>query len=630
MEKIFFPFESVRNQQSDMVEKIYSAVSGSSHAIIHAPTGIGKTAGAISPALTYALKNDVSVLFLTPKHTQHKIAVETLKRIKLKHNLDFTGVDLIGKQWICPIEGIEGLSSGDFAAYCNDLKKDERCSYYNNIRKEGKITDKAKRILGDLKRNSPLHVEDVKKICAGCDMCAYEMSMNLAKEAKVIIGDYFHIFNKGVRSSLLAKMNKELSKFIVIVDEAHNLPDRIRELHTSKTTTYALRSCIKEARTHSYEDIAEDIGWINESLERLKYAKLKNKNDDFVKREEFIEDIKKKTGREVVELIDDFEEIASEVRKKEKRSWIGGLANFLTHWNEKDEEGYIRLIRKKPSKIGGENAEIEIRCLDPSTEAKKVIEEAHSVILMSGTLTPTNMYKKLLGFPDNTSEAVLSSPFSRSNRLVLIVPETTTKYSKRNDVQFKKIADNCIRMINASKVNTAIFFPSYNIMQTVYPLVQSAVERPIVKEKQNLTKEEKASLFEEFSALSKHNPILFGVMGANFSEGIDFPGKLLESIIIVGLPLGVPTIETKALIDYYEHKFGRGWDYGYIYPAMNRVLQASGRAIRSKTDRGVISLMDERYSWQNYLKCIPPEWQMKTTKEPEKHIIEFLNSESQV
>jgi DNA excision repair protein ERCC-2 len=167
-------------------------------------------------------------------------------------------------------------------------------------------------------------------------------------------------------------------------------------------------------------------------------------------------------------------------------------------------------------------------------------------------------------------------------------------------------------------------------MKTIYSQLYNKLDRPVIVEKQEMTKEEKTLLYDQFAAYSNQEKkaVLFGVVGANFSEGVDFPGKMLESIIIVGLPLGVPTLETRALIDYYEHKFGKGWDYGYIMPAMNRVLQAAGRTVRSKTDRGVIALMDERYAWKNYLKCIPPEWQMKTTKEPEKFISEFLSKDS--
>ena len=148
------------------------------------------------------------------------------------------------------------------------------------------------------------------------------------------------------------------------------------------------------------------------------------------------------------------------------------------------------------------------------------------------------------------------------------------------------------------------------------------LNNPSFSEQPGLSKEGKQALLDVFRRTK--GSVLFAVVSGSFGEGVDLPGNELECIIIVGIPLPVPDLYTKALIDYYQNKFGKGWDYGYVYPALTKVIQSAGRCIRQSSDRGLIVLMDERYAWKNYLKCIPTDWVYKVTKEPETHVKEFF------
>ena len=232
------------------------------------------------------------------------------------------------------------------------------------------------------------------------------------------------------------------------------------------------------------------------------------------------------------------------------------------------------------------------------------------------------MYKDLLGFPKNTRCIKYDDPFPEKNRLSLIVPKTTTKYTMRNDFQYKDIARNCAELIEAINGNTIVFFPSYYILEKVLSFFRT--KRKFFKEQQGLVKEEKHKLLDKFKEQKDKGAVLFAVISANFAEGIDLPGDLLKGVIIVGLPLQKPDLETKELINYYEQKYESGWDYGYIYPAFNKALQSAGRCIRSETDKGVIIFLDERYSWPQYTKYFPEDYSIDISTDFKAEISEFL------
>ena len=203
----------------------------------------------------------------------------------------------------------------------------------------------------------------------------------------------------------------------------------------------------------------------------------------------------------------------------------------------------------------------------------------------------------------------------------------TTKFTERNEDQFYRIAGNIVKVINNIPGNIGIFFPSYGMMETIGGLMEhSAVDKEIVTERQDMTKLDKKRLFERFSSYVKkgNGAALFAVVGANFSEGVDFPGELMNAVVVVGLPLQKPDIKNQALINYYDTRFQKGWEYGYIYPAMNKVMQTAGRCIRSETDRGVIILMDKRFLWNPYKDLLPRDAQMYISGNLQGELEEFF------
>ena len=228
LKEILFPHDKIRNIQKDMIKDIHESVKNKKNIIMHAPTGIGKTVSALSPSLSIALKENLTIFFLTSRHTQHKIAVDTLKQVKKKHGNDFGVVDIIGKKWMC-LQDVENLHAGDFLEYCKKLRDKDQCEFYLNTRKKSRRpTVIGEKVLNDLKVLGPLHVQELVQECRKPKLCPYEMASFMAKDAKVIIADYNYIFNHAVRDGLFSRTNLKLEECIIIIDEGHNLPGRAR------------------------------------------------------------------------------------------------------------------------------------------------------------------------------------------------------------------------------------------------------------------------------------------------------------------------------------------------------------------------------------------------------------------
>ncbi len=617
-EEILFPYSKIREVQGDMIKEVLDSIEKGEHALIHAPTGLGKTVAVLGPALSIAIKKKLDIFFLTSRHTQHHLAVDTLKDIKKKHGVKIISCDIIGKQHMCGVGGIDNLYASEFRDYCKKLRDDGACEFYSNAKKKsGRATLKALSVLESLKELSPMHVEKVVELCVGEKLCPYEMSSLLAKDANVIIADYYYIFNPSIRNTFLNKSGKELEKSVVIVDEAHNLPKRCRELVSSTLSNFILKRAIKEASKFKFDDVRESLYGIMDVLEEFSSDLDNRKEEKLVKKDEFIS----KIGEEYDNIISSFSFAADEIKEKQKQSYVGSVGNFLEAWTGQDN-GFARILGKK---MGAREPYVNLmyKCLDPSLITKDVIKDAHSIICMSGTLTPTFMYKDILGFND-VREKVFGSPFPPKNRLSLIVPETSTKYSRRGEDEFKKIAKICSDIVNLVPGNSLVFFPSYALRDSVYFHFMELCKKEIFIEKPRLTKEEKHLLLEDFKKCKDKGAVLMGVAAGSFGEGIDLPGDFLKGVVVVGLPLERPSLEVKELIDYYDVKYGKGWEYGYIYPAMIKTMQNAGRCIRSESDKGVVVFLDERYAFPRYYNCFPPEHGVKISKMYNDRIKEFF------
>ncbi|MBW3023098.1 ATP-dependent DNA helicase, partial [Candidatus Woesearchaeota archaeon] len=544
----FFPHDKIRPEQEKLLQAVESSLDKKRNLVVHAPTGLGKTAATITPALEFALEKNLTVFYLTSRHTQHKIVIDTLKKIKEKHNVSFTSTDLIGKKHMCPVPGIKLVTSGEFNDYCKTAREKKTCEYFMNTKKENKLTVEAKQQLSELIFRSTMHAEDVIESCSGKKLCPYYISTELASNSQLVLADYNIIFNTKIRNALFNNAKKNLEKCVIIVDEAHNLPDRIRNISSDKTSSIIIALAAREAKKFGYDNIVPYLNAINDTLNFIA-GEIETEPEGLVEKNEFVNKIN--LIKNYDDLIEELNTIGDEIRKEQKRSFVGSVARFLEIWKGPDE-GFTRIIsfRRGPKPV----INLYYKCLDPAIISEPIIDEAYSTIFMSGTMNPTEMYKEVLGIK-NCDEAEYECPFPKQNRLNLIVPLTTTKYTARNDMQFQNIANICSETINSVPGNIAVFFPSYDIKDKVFSFLSSLSKKTVFSESQGLTKEEKKELLEKFSSYKeKGGAVLLAVASGSFGEGIDLPG-ILSGVIVVGLPLKVPDLETKQTMQYYQDNF---------------------------------------------------------------------------
>ncbi len=605
MYKSLFPYDSFRSGQENLLKKIYENVSEHKNLLISAPTGLGKTVSAIAPTLKIAKDKELTILYLTSRQTQINQVLKTLKEINLKHNVKISAVGLVGKRNMCIHPGKGEYYGNEFNDFCKKMREIGKCKYYKNTRKEENEKN-IKKIINS-SREHFYTIEEFTDECETFNLCPYEIASRKLFKADVIVCDFNYFFNFNIRDLFLGKLGRTIDEIIVIVDEAHNLPDRIRNMYSSTLSIQGILRALKESRDFFKEEKYDQLlNLIKEVIEKLYEKKLEKKDEGSVEKEEFINEINKKVAYE--KLIDELRIAEAEVKDQRIISHIGRVANFLENWKIA-EEGFLRVIKKKKTQKG-DMATLEILNIDPSIITGEILNTTYSSILMSATLTPLEMYRDVLGL-SNCEFLELESPFPKENLGVFILDDVTTKYSLRNEEMYKRYGYYIEEIINRYDKNTIIFFPSYDLLEKIICYIDYAKSgKRILIERNQMIKEEKEQFIKYFKDPFKKT-VLFGVTSGSFGEGLDLPYEALEIVIVVGLPLPRPTLVIEEVIKLYDKKFGKGRDYGYVFPAMAKIVQAAGRCIRTEKDRGIVILMDNRFKWPYYAKAYPKFWAHK-------------------
>ena len=641
----FFPFPSVREGQREFMADVKHAVEAGGILVAHAPTGIGKTVAALVPALQYAIENEKTVFFLTSKRSQHKIAIDTLRLIKERNGLNLTAVDITSKQSMCPrAVSIYREFYSLFNEFCRNEQRNKRCWYYMNH-----DADALARI-----RSEIMHVEELCEWCKTRQVCPYKAALEVGKSADVIVCDYNHLFSRDIASKMLEKIEKNLDELIVIVDEAHNLPDRIRNnlsselrLKTISETARGIRNIDRELYNNLLQmemilkklvtnaakakraEITVDRDFLIGELEKMLRRRI-----EVLSYKEFINAIRSRaeaihasTSRSMPMSMSISTGGESETRKERDilQSNLASISDFLDAWTT--EEKCLRILSIN------DNPTLSLKLLDPSVLSEPVFRRAHASIMMSGTLYPVEMYADVLGATRvNGREIILreyKSPFPRENRLIAVTRGLTTKYTKRGEAMYRRIGEKIEAIAENVRGGMAVFFPSYALLKAILAYLSPQIRRRVMVERREMGKMERNRLYEQLR--DEESGILFAVQGGSFSEGMDYESNTLKAIIVVGLPLSPPTLEVKATQGYYTGKYGadKGRLYGYLYPAITKVLQAAGRGIRSEHDRCIIVLMDYRFAQFPYKRCLPPDFDMIFTDRVEDLCRSFFNSGSE-
>lgn len=611
--EVYFRHPGIRKHQDALIRDANEAMENRKILLANAPVGLGKTDAVLAPAVTYALKHGKAVFFLTPKISQHRIALAVVRGLREKYGLDLRAVDLIGRRHACVDPVLSDLDHEGFYQSCERKRKKEECIFYGNAKGYGKVGEaKAEHLFRKISERAgpcPSH-EELLALGKECEACPYEWLIRFAGGADVIIADYFHLMLPQIRDLLLMKTRKKLENSIVIVDEAHNLAKRVRDQLSSSTNNFYLGKLDKETRA---------LGWkTNLESAFVKWAKeeLGEAGEKLVSREGFYS-VLEGLGGKPEELADMFAELGFQfVERSGRKSHALRFAKFLERWNEKDRREVARILRKTMR-----GYVLSKKFLDPSVSTTK-LNEAHASILMSGTLLPLEMHRDVLGL--ERERCVLRSypsPFPEKNRMNILLEGFTTRYSKRSAEEYLRMAGMIDRIAAETPGGVAVFFPSYNVLQGVVPLMKSG---RVLVQKERMKPSEVGAMLRDFAK----GGVLCAVQGGSLGEGVDYSNGEIKCAVVVGVALEEMSMEVEALIDYYEEKFGRGWDYGYLYPGVIRAVQAAGRAIRKEGDRAIIVYMDERFRWKNYRALLPDE-RYAVAEDPLPYMRKFWEKEKE-
>ncbi|HIH09561.1 MAG TPA: ATP-dependent DNA helicase [Candidatus Diapherotrites archaeon] len=609
--KIYFPHESCRDGQKQLIKDIADAICSKSVLLANAPTGLGKTASSLAPALSYALQEKKKVFFLTPKSSQHAIAIDTANMMNKKFGLRIKTVDLVGKRKMCIHPIISHVGTG-FHEACHSAVDAGRCEYYKNAKgstAQQKLVANAKK--AQVKKYGKSYRE-IKLSCSQLQLCPYEVTSEMVRGADLVVADYSHIFDDGIRESVMRESRAKLGDCILIIDEAHNLPKRIRDMLSTSLKVEDLERAAGEAKSINDSPAQKAIREVALQVSGLCTKIPFGKTDIRIEEAEMLAlRALAKDSLPVIEMA-----MGEFMGKNEtEKSYLLSAFVFLQQIVQ-EKKNTLHAAERKMNSL-----RLSLYPLDPSEVCTHIFDAVHSAVLMSGTLVPLQMYADVLGI----EKAILreySSPFPTQNRLNVMVERTTTKYTERSDMQFEEIASLIAQMVEKIPGNTIVYFPSFEILRLVRQNL--AIHRIVLEQKMVMSQDEKEKLVKDFKALSREGGVMLAVSGGSIAEGIDFPGENLKAAIIVGIPFESVSLQSGALIEFYDKRFGKGWDYAYNAPAINRAIQAAGRVIRTENDRGVCIFLDRRFCDRRYQKFFPKGFEAAKTGEPGKIIARFF------
>jgi DNA excision repair protein ERCC-2 len=502
----------------------------------------------------------------------------------------------------------------------------------------------------------PRHVDESIEIGRKRKICSWAAARSAVKDADVIVCDYNHVFVESIRKASLPSMGLELEDTILVVDEAHNLPNRIRMGLERRITNQVLRDAFNEMEEHrgrldeemanlmnsnhdgeifvddldnarnaeaALSRIRENIGEYIRNLKRLLGAQeeMMSNPDELL---ELIENSLVETIDEPMSLnnfIQTLNEVKVEIDESlddEQELACHRLAEILDILDQRRGDKALATVFDL---LGlKEEGRITTHLLDPGVVSRPIFKQCCGGILMSGTLFPPAMYGDILSVPDNkkTIFEEYSSPFENDRRPVLLAKDVTTKYSNRSEENTRRIREHIHGVLRQTPGHVAIFLPSYDLLDEIIN-EGSWPGRRIIVEERNWSK---FQVHDSLTQLKKSRDagqrcLLAGVYNARLSEGIDYEGNILDAVICIGIPMSRPTASNQALKEYVAERFGErnAWKYSAAQPAINSILQAMGRPIRKAEDRAIVLILDRRVGDRGYRSCLPQNLKMFETED---------------
>ena len=573
-----FPYP-YREGQKQLVTDVYRTIHRKKNLFVQAPTGVGKTISTIFPAVKAVGENLADrIFYLTAKTITASVAKDTFHLLS-EHGYKAKVIQLTAKEKLCMCEEME----------CNPIHCPYAKGHYDRINNA---------VFEMLQESDTFTREEIIAQAKKHMVCPFELSLDVATWADDIVCDYNYVFDPNV---YLKRFFQEGIKgdYIFLVDEAHNLVERSREMYSSVLYKEDFLNG-KRIMSHYSKKVEKMMEKCNKILLEYKRNCITYVLHDNISNLIFT------LMRLTAELEIFFSEKTIEFTgKKDVLELYFNIRNFLNIYNLVDENYEIYSQYEEDGRFV-----IKLFCVNPSVNLQKCIDKGNSTIFFSATLLPIQYYKNLLSSDKENYAIYAKSTFSQSQRLLLFGKDVSTKYTRRNSLEFHKIAAYIKRTIQCKKGNYMVFFPSYKLMNQVYEVFDVNKDENIesLVQQSGLKEEEREAFLMEFEKERPHSFVAFCVMGGIFGEGIDLTNDKLIGAIVVGT--GIPQIsnEREILKNHYDKMSGNGFDYAFRFPGINKVLQAAGRVIRTTEDRGVILLLDERFMQSEYQWLYPREW----------------------
>lgn len=574
-----FPFKSYRKGQRELAVNCFSSIKQQGILFAQAPTGIGKTISTIFPSLkSIGEGRGEKIIYLTAKTITRTVAEEAYLKL-YKEGLEFKVVTITAKEKICLNDEVK--CNPDDCIYAKD--------YFN------KINDV---IISLIKENNKFFRKDIIEYAKKYKVCPFELSLDLSDWCDGIICDYNYAFDPRVKLRRIFEERNEEN--ILLIDEAHNLVNRARDMYScqlEKSKVMTVNKVIKGKVPNLY-----------------KISNAINKEMILIRRE--LEEVNKNllyhnvVYKDLIKLLRAFINEAESYLIKSKGTlgyddvldFYYSARNFIAV-SELYNKEYTTILKKEKNEFI-----IKIFCINPSSNLKQTLKSAYSSVIFSATLSPIKYYVDLIGGDEKSFRVKFDSPFNREN-LSTYLYNLDMRYVNRErnvDILCKIIN----QFVNEVQGNYMVFLPSFDYLAKVYKRYSDIYgENGIIVQKENLTESQKEEYLAQFSLESK--VVGFTVVGGMFSEGVDLPGDKLIGAIIVGVGFPKVSIENNIIQEYFD---SNGFDYSYTYPGINKVLQSAGRVIRTETDKGRILLIDKRYNNSKYRFILPSDWVIENYK----------------
>ncbi|MFR5321603.1 MAG: helicase C-terminal domain-containing protein [Mediterraneibacter gnavus] len=596
--QIEFPFP-YREGQRDLVVSVYRTILRKKKLFIQAPTGVGKTMATVFPAVRAVGEGlGEKIFYLTAKTITRTVAEQAFSLLKEK-GLLYKTITLTAKEKICFCEEAE----------CNP----DACPYAKGH------FDRVNDAVFDLITHSGDWSREVLEEQAKKHMvCPFEMSLDVSNWADAVICDYNYAFDPQAH---LKRFFSESGKgeYLFLIDEAHNLVERGREMYSASLYKEDLLEVRKMVKAEDPK-LAKGLSECNQQFLELKrecehYQILKS-----------VSHIALKLMNVLSKLEDYLEECKDAEKKKRVLDFYFAVRSFLNIHDIMDENYVIFSEMMEDGRF-----QIKLFCVNPAVNLQNYLEQGNSTIFFSATLLPVHYYKKLLSVEKDDYAVYAHSSFPQENKFLFIGTDVSTRYTRRGESTYQRFARYIAVMAEQKKGNYMAFFPSYRFLEEVHTCFLECVDHEVdsICQVSYMDEEQREEFLEEFEQEREKSLVAFCVMGGIFSEGIDLTDDKLIGAVIAGTGLPQVCTEREILKQYFNAADMDGFDYAYLYPGMNKVLQSAGRVIRTESDRGVILLLDDRFRAMRYREVFPREWQqyqLGSVKNLEQEIRTFWES----